>query len=114
MPPTILVVDDDPHIRDLLHRVLTRAGYTVEQAEDGLVALEQIATHAPDLILTDVLMPRLDGLGLANRLTGQAATIPVILMSGERVPSEDLMHFILKPFALQTVLELVDYLLLES
>jgi two-component system response regulator MprA len=114
MPPTILVVDDDPHIRDLLRRVLTRAGYDVEQAEDGMAALDQIATHAPDLILTDVLMPRLDGIGLARRLTGRAATIPVILMSGERVPSEDLVPFILKPFALQTVLELIRLLLLES
>jgi DNA-binding response OmpR family regulator len=114
MPPTILVVDDDPHIRNLLRRVLTRAGYDVEQAEDGVAALGQIATHAPDLILTDVQMPRLDGIGLASRLTGRAATIPVILMSGERVPSADLVHFILKPFALQTVLEVVDYLLREA
>jgi two-component system, OmpR family, response regulator len=91
MPPTILVVDDDPHLRDLLHRVLTRAGYDVEQADDGLAALAQVATHPPDLIVTDVLMPRLDGIGLASRLTGQAATIPVILMSGERVPSEDVV-----------------------
>jgi len=114
MPATILVVDDDPRIRALLRRVLTRAGYDVEQAEDGLAALEQIAAHAPDLVLTDVLMPRLDGIGLASRLTGRAATIPVILMSGERVPSEDDVPFILKPFALQTVLELIRYLLPEA
>jgi two-component system, OmpR family, response regulator len=111
MPPTILVVDDDPHIRTLLDRVLTRAGYDVAQAEDGLAALAQVAAHAPDLILTDVQMPRLDGIGLARRLTGPAATIPVILMSGERVPSEDAVPFILKPFALHTVLEVISYLL---
>jgi CheY-like chemotaxis protein len=111
MPPTIFVVDDDLHIRNLLDRVLTQAGSDVEQADDGLAALAQVAAHAPDLILTDVLMPRLDGIGLASRLTGRAATIPVILMSGERVPSEDVVPFILKPFALHTVLEVISYLL---
>ena len=114
MPPTILVVDDDPHIRALLHRVLTRAGYDVEQAADGMAALAQIASHAPDLILTDVQMPRLDGPGLANRLTGQAATIPVILMSGERVPSAQPIPFIFKPFSLHTVLALISHLLPEA
>jgi DNA-binding response OmpR family regulator len=114
MPPTILIVDDDPHIRSTLSCVLTRAGYDVEQAVDGMAALDQIATHAPDLILTDVQMPRLDGIGLASRLTGQTAAIPVILMSGERVPSEDLVPFIFKPFALQTVLELINFLLPDA
>ena len=113
LPPTILVVDDDPQICRLLTRVLKRAGYNVEQAADGMAALDQIATHAPDLVLSDVQMPRLDGIGLALRLARCAASIPIILMSGERVPPEILAPFIAKPFALQTVLELVERLLGE-
>lgn len=111
MPPTVLVVDDDPHVRDLLNSVLTRAGYYVEQATDGMAALDHIATHAPDLVLTDVQMPRLDGIGLASRLAGQAAAIPVIVMSAECVPPENPVPFIFRPFALPTVLELINYLL---
>ena len=57
MLPTILVGDDDPTIRDILASALADAGYGVEQASDGLMALKQIARQVLDLILADVRMP---------------------------------------------------------
>jgi CheY-like chemotaxis protein len=107
MPPTILVVDDDPHIRNLLDRVLTQAGYDVEQADDGLAALAQVATHPPDLILTDVLMPRLDGIGLATTLAPHTPPIPIILMGAHPVPHDCVLPFIRKPFTLEALLTLM-------
>jgi CheY-like chemotaxis protein len=107
MPPTILVVDDDPHIRNLLDRVLTQAGSDVEQADDGLAALAQVATHPPDLILTDVLMPRLDGIGLATTLAPHTPPIPIILMSAHPVPHDCVLPFIRKPFTLEALLTLM-------
>src|SRR5215211_9018896 len=101
MPPTILVVDDDPAIRDVLAHALTDAGYGVEQASDGLMALKQIARQEPDLIVADVRMPHLDGIGLATVLAPHTPPIPIILMSANSLPLGCLLPFIRKPFALE-------------
>ena len=81
MLPTILVGDDDPTIRDILASALADAGYGVEQASDGLMALKQIARQVLDLILADVRMPELDGIGLATTLAPHTPPIPINLMS---------------------------------
>jgi two-component system C4-dicarboxylate transport response regulator DctD len=87
MPPTILVVDNDPGLRHALVEGLVDAGFAVEQAGDGLLALRQIAGQVPDLILSDVRMPHLDGIGLATTLAPHAPAIPIILMSGTPSPT---------------------------
>jgi CheY-like chemotaxis protein len=107
MAPTILVVDDDPAIRDVLAHALADAGYGVEQASDGLLALKQIARHMPDLILSDVRMPHLDGIGLATVLAPHAPSIPIILMSAHSLPLGCLLPVIRKPFALEALLTLM-------
>ena len=66
--PKILVVDDETIIAQLITDVLTGDGYDVDSASDGLVALECIARHAYDLVLSDLRMPGLDGLGLYREL----------------------------------------------
>lgn len=66
--PLILVVDDEPIIAQLITDVLTGDGYAVDTAPDGLVALECIGRRAYDLILSDLRMPGLDGLGLYREL----------------------------------------------
>ena len=86
MPPTILVVDDDPGLRHALVETLVDAGYAVEQAGDGMMALRQIAGQVPDLILSDVQMPHLDGIGLVTVLAPHIPPIPIILMSGNTLP----------------------------
>jgi putative two-component system response regulator len=84
MPDQILVVDDDPAIVDLLRRMLTREGYDVISAADGLEALQQVAAHNPDLVLLDVTMPRMDGFAVCRRLKDneQTALIPVTMLTG--------------------------------
>lgn len=78
----VLVVDDDAEIRALLRRHLQRVGYTVEEAEDGEGALEQVSKAAPDVVITDMVMPRLDGLGLLRALRGLDPDLPVIVLTG--------------------------------
>src|SRR5215218_73634 len=79
--PTVLVVEDEPVIRELMAILLEEEGYAVRQAVDGLQALEMLEQHGVDLILSDVKMPRLDGASLVQRLRSRGDTIPVVLMS---------------------------------
>ena len=81
-PPRVLVVDDTPDMREYLVGLL-RADYQVETAVDGLRALERARTDPPDLVLTDVMMPNLDGFGLLAALRREPATtaIPVVMLS---------------------------------
>jgi CheY-like chemotaxis protein len=107
MPPTILVVDDDSGLRHALAETLVDSGYAAEQASDGLMALRQIARQVPDLILSDVRMPQLDGLGLATTLAPHTPPIPIILMSAHPLPNRCAHPFLRKPFALEALLTLI-------
>ncbi len=84
MSAKILVVDDDPAILDLLVRILKRDGYTPITAFNGVEALEIVEREAPDLILLDVTMPKLDGFTVCQRLKDNEATalIPVTMLTG--------------------------------
>jgi type IV pilus assembly protein PilB len=87
----ILAVDDDPFIRKMLQKVLTEAQYDVVLATDGEEALEKVYRERPDLIISDVVMPNMDGLSLVKKLKSQLQTsiIPVILLtSKDEVESE--------------------------
>jgi CheY-like chemotaxis protein len=111
VPPTILVVDDDPGLRHALAETLVDAGYAIEQASDGLMALRQVARQVPDLILSDVRMPHLDGIGLATTLAPHMPLIPIILMSAQSLPSGCGQPFIRRPFDLQALLTLMARML---
>lgn len=84
-PPSakILVVDDEQPIRDLLREVLTGVGYNVVTASDGREALPMTLTDKPDLILSDIRMPKLDGLTLckALRVNPETKNIPIIMLT---------------------------------
>ena len=107
---TVLVVEDDPAVLDLLAEALTEAGYRVERAEDGVAALEAIQREPPALVIADVHLPRLDGGQLARRL--RDSEIPAILLSGDpnwaHVPG---VAFVPKPFDLDHLLAFVARLL---
>jgi two-component system, OmpR family, response regulator MprA len=79
--PTVLVVEDEPVIRELMAILLEDEGYAVRQAVDGLQALEMLEQQGIDLVLSDVKMPRLDGASLVHRLRSRGDAIPVVLMS---------------------------------
>ncbi|NUM45165.1 MAG: response regulator [Anaerolineales bacterium] len=87
----ILVVEDVPNIRDLLQYTLKFKGYPVITARNGEDALEKIAAERPALIISDVLMPIMDGFDLCQRLRGNPETrdIPIILISATYVAPED-------------------------
>ena len=80
---TILIVDDDVHVRDLLEVLLQNQHYRTQTAESGEQALEMVEKHAPDLILLDIMMPGMDGYEVASRLKSGKTTsnIPIIMLS---------------------------------
>ncbi|MFN8547301.1 MAG: response regulator [Candidatus Eisenbacteria bacterium] len=84
-PEKILVVEDEPSLRLLLRTMLENAGYAVRLAEDGQVGLEAVNEETPDLILLDVMMPRMDGYELCRRLKSNYATsqIPIIMLTAK-------------------------------
>lgn len=77
----ILVVDDDPGIRDSLFAFLSRSGYEVSLTQDGQHALDMLPKIRPDLIILDVMMPRLDGRETLRRLRREGSWLPVILLT---------------------------------
>lgn len=82
---SVLVVDDEYEIRQLLATMLTMMGYQSFMAQDGLDALEKIPQCQPDILILDVMMPRMDGLTLCRQLreTAETAALPIIMLSGK-------------------------------
>src|SRR6059058_6530888 len=102
----ILIVEDDPHTRLYYSAVLERGGFRIEQAHNGHQALEKAFKSAPDLILTDIAVPGIDGIELCRRLRADARTraIPVLAVTGygdrhypDRVIHAGANHVLTKP-----------------
>jgi CheY-like chemotaxis protein len=86
----VLIAEDDEDIALILTRLLKRAGNTVLRAPDGLAALELAMKHRPDLLLTDLGMPRMDGLELTRAIRADAnlADMPIVMLSGHLHPGD--------------------------
>ncbi|MBO3737945.1 response regulator transcription factor [Actinoplanes flavus] len=119
-PPTVLVADNDEGIRDLIAFHLRAAGYHTLEAADGRTAMALAVNERPQLILLDVSMPGLDGLGFCYELhsSPQTADIPVMIVSSHGAPADvDLGHivgaedYLVKPFASAELLRRVQRLL---
>lgn len=109
MDPLILVVDDEPAIRNLLAEFLVDEGYRVHCAEDGAEALDLVATESPDVVVSDIRMPRVDGLALIQRLRADGQVIPVVLISTWTPPGAMVgVRFVAKPFDLEHITEAVE------
>lgn len=121
MSHTILVVDDDPHIRELLAFAFGKAGMTVAEAGDGEAALAAIERAPPDLMVLDINMPRLNGLDLGRQLRasgGAAASLPILFLSsrddeidrivGIEIGGDD---YVVKPFSPREVVARVGAIL---
>ena len=80
MDARILLVEDDPSIREVTAIGLRQAGFTVDVAEDGQMGLDRFAAHAFDLVLLDVMLPRLDGLEVC-RVIRRTSTVPVVMLT---------------------------------
>ncbi len=121
MTQDVLVVDDDPHIRDLLVFALSKAGMHAREADDGEAALLAIAAQMPDLMILDINMPRMDGLDLCRALRGgggPAADLPILFLSsrddeidrivGIEIGGDD---YVVKPFSPREVVARVGAIL---
>jgi len=95
--PTVMIVDDDPAIRRLYAFLLTNEGYTVLEAEDGLVALERYCYDQEkcDLIITDMNMPRMGGMELVKELRERSSEVYIIMVTAYGTPRTEEMAFIL-------------------
>jgi two-component system chemotaxis response regulator CheY len=120
MSKSVLAVDDSLTIRQLVHMVLTAGGYRVTLAEDGLAALDMLASVKPDLVITDVNMPRLDGLSLVERIRtlSDYRSVPVLVLTTESAPEKKARAreagatgWIVKPFNPQQLLATVSRVL---
>jgi CheY-like chemotaxis protein len=87
----ILVVDDDPHIADMLHQILPASEFDLRSAADGITGLEAVALQRPDVLLLDIMMPRLDGFGVIEQLRATPATqdLPIIVISAKELTDEE-------------------------
>jgi len=113
--PSILVVDDELLIRDLLYDFFTGQGWDISVAEDGEKALEIMRARDFDLVLTDIKMPEMDGLDLTTHVKQSHPDLPVVLMTG--FPSVDTAvealrkkvdDYVIKPFNINQLYKLVE------
>ena len=84
----VLVVDDDNQVIDLVRQLLGESNYTLDVATDGLAALTAVERQPPDLILLDLMMPRLDGFGVIEQL--RTRQIPIIVLTAKLLSNEEL------------------------
>ena len=101
---TILIVDDDPHIRELVRVFLTREGFVVIEACDGVVALAKLEATKVDLVILDIMMPNMDGWELCRQIR-DAYDIPLLMLTAKGEASQKLKGFelgtddyLVKPF----------------
>jgi DNA-binding response OmpR family regulator len=113
MNETILVVEDEPPLRQLIGRALTAAGYRVLEARNGAEALELFERHgaAVDLVVTDLQMPYVDGAALVDELRTRRRTLKTLCISGTRTNAEFADAFIAKPFSRDVLLSRIRVLL---
>lgn len=116
MSGSIFIVDDELHVAQILGRRLEREGYSVETARDGIEAFERLVIKQPDLIISDLQMPRLDGLGLAERLKAEPVTdaIPILMLTsrGHRadqatIERTNIVRLVAKPFSSHEMVKIV-------
>lgn len=115
MTAKILVVDDEHFVRDLLEKILRRQGYDVRAAAHGEAALAAVEAEVPDLVITDVVMPGIDGFELLRRLKALHPTLKVIVLTGfaRRQSISDFMlygadGYLSKPFQVAELVQAVE------
>ena len=117
----ILIVDDDADCRILVRKILTDKGYSVAQCSNGLEALDYLQTNRPDLLILDIMMPRMSGYDLATHLKQDEirSVIPIIFLSAKNSPQEVMKgyneflvnYYITKPFSSKQLLSGVELVL---
>lgn len=115
MPARILVVDDEQFVRDLLVKILARQGHRVEGVADGAAALKKLEGEDFDVVLTDVVMPGIDGFELLRRIKGAWPSVRVVVLTGyaRRQNISDFLlygadEYLAKPFQVHELLASVS------
>jgi two-component system, OmpR family, alkaline phosphatase synthesis response regulator PhoP len=121
MDGSVLVVDDDPKILELVRVYLQRAGYVVWTAADGEDALRKIEAHRPSLMVLDVMLPNVDGLVLARHLRDERDNLPILMMSALGTVSDRITglvqgadDYLAKPFSPAELVARVNALMRRS
>ena len=114
----ILLIEDDGHLADSLAEILLAQRYIVDFARDGEAGWNQVSAIAYDLILLDVTLPKLDGMGLCRRMRDRGLTTPVLMLTARDTSSDKVMGldagadaYMVKPFHLEELLAQVRALL---
>ncbi len=118
----ILIADDDFLLRSLMEAVLLSSGYTCVCVEDGIAALDLLEQDTFDMVISDIEMPKLNGLELLSRIKKRYPAIKILIISGRHRPDDtidglsakDAHSFLTKPFPLHLFLSTVDTVLLSS
>ncbi|MER6583354.1 response regulator transcription factor [Nonomuraea sp. NPDC001023] len=106
----LLVVDDEPNIRELFSAGLRMAGFEVLTAADGREALRVAEESTPDLVMLDVMLPDIDGLAVAGRLRSRGRRVPVLFVTAKDTPEDRITglglgeDYVTKPFSLEEVI----------
>lgn len=101
----VMLVDDDEHVRRTIRRVLEKRGYEVVEEVDGHAALRHVAGDPPDLVISDVYMPEMDGVEFVMRLRETFPEVPIIAISGGGLLSKEAVLGAAASLGAQTVLE---------
>jgi DNA-binding response OmpR family regulator len=113
----ILIVEDDPAVQTLLAKALTAKGYRITQATDGVKGLTALEEIEPDLIICDIMMPRLDGMTFVKAIKRNAGTrsVPVIFLTAKNDPRSVVeginvgaKYYVTKPFALDELISKIE------
>jgi len=120
MAATVLIVDDDPQIRDVLRIALGQVGFRVTEAADGAAALVQVARDAPDLVVLDIGLPEMDGLEVCRRLR-RTSMVPILFLTAQDDPVDRIVglelgadDYVTKPFSPRELLARVKAILKRS
>jgi DNA-binding response OmpR family regulator len=120
-PHRLLIVDDDPSIHELVQAMLAGSAWHADSVSNGEAALARLTTHSYDLLLTDILMPGLDGLALLGQLRANHPGLPVVVMTVKNTPEHVLgslrreaAAYISKPFSRDTLLATIGNALSNS
>ena len=119
--PTILVVDDDPTLVEVVSGYLERAGLDVLEASDGIRAIEAAREHAPDLVVLDLTLPGLDGFEVFRRLRADRGDLPVVMLTARGEESDRVLgleigadDYVTKPFSSRELVLRIQSILRRS
>jgi CheY-like chemotaxis protein len=116
----VLIVDDETGDREILRESVSSLGYRTEEAKDGLEALERFRNHRCDVVITDLVMPRMDGIELTHQLHEMDPLLPVLLVSGKSSHdlramawSRGISGYVPKPFRLRSLQDTLERVVMQ-